>query len=190
MKLLKNASLKFSICNRKKKGRFIESYIIAKGVSTCLVVGAMPRSEKGFWNNIIEERILEILGEKVTFSGLESSGDGWPNWVQLDGRKLPFAAGSFDLVISNAVIEHVGEEEDQYNFIAEHARVGKHWIATTPNRFFPVESHTHKLFVHMRRSWKSSDVTRLLSKNDLRSLLPTGSKIIGSKFGPTFLAHK
>lgn len=190
MSIIRKASLAFSAYNRGKKSKFIANYVAANEISTCLVVGAMPRGKNGSWNNIMEESLLEMLGEKVVFSGLESSGEGWPNWAQLDGRKLPFAQNSFDLVISNAVIEHVGFENDQSRFVGEHIRVGKHWIITTPNRLFPVESHTHKLFAHMVRGWSHEGVTRLLSKEDFRSLLPIGSKIDGFKFGPTFLAHK
>jgi len=62
-------------------------------------------------------------------------------FVRADGRRLPFAEGSFDVVHSNAVIEHVGEHEDQEQFVAELVRVGRAGFVTTPNRWFPIETH-------------------------------------------------
>ena len=46
--------------------------------------------------------------------------------------------GTFDVVFSNAVIEHVGGEEEQLRFVAEALRVGRRAFITTPNRLFPV----------------------------------------------------
>src|SRR3954466_2672152 len=40
-------------------------------------------------------------------------------FIQADGRHLPFADGSFDVVHSNAVVEHVGAYQDQTRFVAE-----------------------------------------------------------------------
>ena len=63
--------------------------------------------------------------------------------VQADGRELPFPDASFDIVYSNAVLEHVGDAEEQRAFLAELARVGRRVLfVTTPDRCFPVDSHT------------------------------------------------
>jgi len=63
--------------------------------------------------------------------------------VRADGRQLPFAAGSFDFVHSSAVLEHVGSNRRQTDFLRELWRVARRGIfVTTPNRWFPVEFHT------------------------------------------------
>jgi ubiquinone/menaquinone biosynthesis C-methylase UbiE len=60
-----------------------------------------------------------------------------------DGRNLPFDAGSFDWVFSNAVIEHVGAWSHQQRFANEIRRVAcRGYFVTTPNKFFPLEPHT------------------------------------------------
>ena len=68
--------------------------------------------------------------------------------VQTDGKKLPFSDGQFDIVFSNAVIEHVGDTDTQRKFIAECLRVAKRVFITTPARTFPIEVHTLIPFVH------------------------------------------
>ena len=62
--------------------------------------------------------------------------------VKADGRRLPFPDKSFDWVFSNAVIEHVGDWDDQRQFAAEIRRVAlRGYFITTPNRYFPIEPH-------------------------------------------------
>lgn len=57
------------------------------------------------------------------------------------GEWLPFAAGSFDLVLSNEVVEHV---DDDARYAAEMVRVtrpGGRVVVFAPNRWYPVEQH-------------------------------------------------
>ena len=42
-----------------------------------------------------------------------------------DACALPFADGQFDVVFSNAVIEHLGGRERQRRFVSEAIRVGR-----------------------------------------------------------------
>ncbi len=59
-----------------------------------------------------------------------------------DARRLPWPDKTFDIVFSNAVIEHVGDAADQRQMASEIMRVGKRWFVTTPNRWYPFEFHT------------------------------------------------
>lgn len=66
-----------------------------------------------------------------------------------DGRALPFRDGSFDVVHSSAVLEHVGSTSDQRRFVAELCRVARRVVfLTTPNRWFPIEFHSTLPLVH------------------------------------------
>ena len=91
--------------------------------------------------------------ERITALGLHE-GDRFrarypdARYVQGDALQLPFDDGSFDVVFSNAVIEHVGGEDEQRRFVAEALRVGRRAFVTTPNRWFPVEVHTRLPLVH------------------------------------------
>ena len=68
--------------------------------------------------------------------------------VRYDGHKFPFDDDQFDIGWSNAVIEHVGNEDNQALFLTELSRVCKKIYFTTPNRLFPFETHTRLLFIH------------------------------------------
>jgi Methyltransferase domain len=68
--------------------------------------------------------------------------------VRADGRSLPFADGEFDLGFSNAVLEHVGGERDQRQFVHELCRVAHRVFLATPNRWFPLDPHTLLPFAH------------------------------------------
>ena len=75
--------------------------------------------------------------------------------VFADGRRLPFPDQSFDLVFSNSVIEHVGNEASQQAFASEIARVGKCYWVQTPNFWFPVEQHLMTPLLHwLPRAWQ------------------------------------
>lgn len=78
-----------------------------------------------------------------------------------DACRLPFREKSFDVVFSNSVIEHLGDEESQASFAAEVARVGKKYWIQTPNRYFPVDPHLWTPFVHwLPKKWRSRLVER------------------------------
>ncbi len=83
------------------------------------------------------------------------------DWVAGDGCALPFGDGSFDVVFSNSVIEHLGTPERQQRFSAEVARVGKRYCVQTPNRWFPVETHLLMPWVHyLPKRWQAPLIRR------------------------------
>ncbi|WP_280155153.1 methyltransferase domain-containing protein [Piscinibacter sp. XHJ-5] len=53
-----------------------------------------------------------------------------------------FADRSFDIVFSNSVIEHLGDDSRVLRFADEVRRVGKGYWVQTPAWLFPIESHT------------------------------------------------
>jgi len=186
MKILRSLSHNFSHWNRKRKLQFVSDLIKARNVQKCLLVGAKAEIRLGNLDNVVEAGIRNLVSEVVA-SGLEPESHSWGNWIQADGKNLPFPDKFFDLVFSNAVIEHVGDENDQRKFINEQLRVGKNWVITTPNRLFPIESHTQKIFIHMSKRWTNPVVSRLLSKKDLKEMLPEDAIILGNVFSPTFI---
>lgn len=186
MTLLQELQNLFSKWNRERKLAVILDTVSRYRVQSILIVGASPGRDSDGILNYIERGLLRRIPE-ITFSGLFSEGGNWPNWIEADALDLPFSDKSFDLVLSNAVIEHVGHEKEQLQFVREHQRVGINWIITTPNKYFPVESHTQTIFSHFSKGWTSPLVVRLLSKRDLVELLPEPSYILGTLISPTFI---
>ena len=66
-----------------------------------------------------------------------------------DAREIKLSSNSFEIVFSNAVLEHVGSNEQQKDFINECYRVSNKIVfIITPYRFFPIEMHTKIPLLH------------------------------------------
>ncbi len=112
---------------------------------------------------------------------------------QGDAKNMDFDDKSFDILFSNAVIEHVGDIIEQKKYASEIRRVGKSYFIITPNKWFPFEPHYRfplfqfipkkiqklitKIFSmgnYPRGCWEDIN---LLSASQLKSLFPE-AKII------------
>ena len=187
MRAIRRLAFAFGRYNRERKANFALEIAERLRVQSALLVGVSD--QPGSINNVVEARIAAHVPYTVASGlGLDGSGD-WATYVMADGLQLPFRDRSFDLVYANAVIEHVGDESAQRQLASEAARVGKVWIITTPNRWFPVEAHYHTLFSHWSSRWApKGTVTRLLGIRDLRKLVPSGA-VRGTPFlSPTLTA--
>jgi SAM-dependent methyltransferase len=188
---------------RRKLGLFLET-IRPTPETTVLDIGA---DELGFGEpagcstlNFFEEHYP--WPDRITALGLhpgERFRERYPavTYVQGDALDLPFGDGTFDVVFSNAVIEHVGGRDAQRRFVEEALRVARRAFVTTPNRWFPVEVHTRLPLVHwlpdrlahpvydlVRKPWaKEND---LLGVGDLERLFPDGTRIVN--LGMTLVA--
>jgi SAM-dependent methyltransferase len=185
-----------SLRSRERKLELFLDELRPTAETTVLDVGA---DELGFGDgggcatmNFFEERYP--WPERITALGLHD-GAGfrarYPEipYVQGDACALPFADGAFDVVFSNAVIEHVGGRERQRRFVSEALRVGRRVFVTTPNRRFPVEVHTRLPLVHWlpdalsHRAYRAlgkDDATEidLLTRSSLASLFPGRVRIV------------
>lgn len=93
----------------------------------------------------------------------------------VQGTQLPFQDDSFDVVLSNHVIEHVGEQAEQLAHLAELRRVltpgGVGYLAV-PNRWMLVEPHYRLAFLSwLPRRWRSRYL-RLWRKGDFYDCEP------------------
>lgn len=133
------------------------------------------------------------------------------------GEKLPFPDKRFDIVFSNAVVEHVGGAQRQRAFLAEACRVAQRVFITTPNRWFPIEHHTGVPLLHYlpksiyRRLishtgleyWATEEHLNLMTLQEFARLFPLAhpvqvkrvgigwgmfrSNLVAHSIGPTFL---
>ena len=171
-----------SLRSRTRKLRLFLEELRPTADTTVLDVGA---DELGFGEgdgcgtlNFFEEHYP--WPERVTALGLHD-GAGfrarYPHirYVQGDACALPFGDGEFDVVFSNAVIEHVGGRERQRLLVSEALRVGRRAFITTPNRLFPIEVHTRLPLVHWLPDALSHPLYRALGRGfatELRLLSP------------------
>ena len=83
------------------------------------------------------------------------------NFIIGDGINTNFKDMSFDIVHSNATIEHVGSYNNQISFVKEAWRVSKKYVfIQTPNRFFPIDFHTNLPLIH----WLPKKIHRKILK--------------------------
>jgi SAM-dependent methyltransferase len=186
-----------SLRSRERKLKLFLDELRPTPETTVLDVGA---DELGFGEgdgcgtlNFFEERYP--WPERITALGLhDGSGfrERYPHipYVQGDACALPFPDAAFDVVFSNAVIEHVGGRERQRKLVSEAIRVGRRVFITTPNRRFPVEVHTRLPLVHWLPEELAHRVYRaagkgfatdvhLLTRRSLEALFPGRVRIVG-----------
>jgi SAM-dependent methyltransferase len=180
-----------SLWNRRRKlGLFMEA--IRPGPETRIVdVGVGDtgfRTEPGLGASHNFFEALYPWPERITAVSdvpLPHFAEAFPQVrsVVADGTELPFGDDAFDVAFSNAVVEHVGGRDEQRRFVAELCRVAPRVFVSTPNRWFPVDTHTLVPFAHWlprpaadrtmralrRENWERVD---LLSRGDLLALFP------------------
>ena len=139
--------------------------------------------------------------DKITAVGMEDAAfleEEYPGlkYVRSDGLSLPFPDKSFDLVVSFAVIEHVGSRTQQQAFVRELCRVGKTCCITTPNRWYPIEFHTVVPLIHwFPPSWfravlklmgkhffAKEENLNLLSEKEVLKMLPADAEVYTRHF--------
>jgi len=149
-------------------------------------------------NNLVEQpeqdprwRALGVVGCNISISDMRLYSTSYEakgfHAVVADAQGLPFADQSFDIVFSNAVIEHLTKEGQQL-MAKEITRVGRSWFVTTPNFWYPIEMHhklplfhflpraTQNFLQRTLKTWPEGEPINLLTKRKLRALLP-GSNV-------------
>ena len=177
---------KISAYNRKRKWKLFINEFSPNENMKVLDVG-FSDSDYSPVANFIEK--YYPYPEKLTALGIDTPNNFSKRYpkirvVQYDGNVFPFKDKAFDICWSNAVIEHVGNFDNQLFFIKEINRISKRAFLTTPNKYFPIEPHTRTPFLHylpkeifdtylsfIGKKWAAGDYMRLLSINDIIKFL-------------------
>lgn len=136
---------------RRKRIKLFVDKVQPSGGDRILDVGGYP----GNWKDV------PINAKIITLNLEAASGTEQVDPVVGDATDLPYADGSFDIVFSNSVIEHVGTWRRQQEFAKEARRVGRKLWIQTPSRVFPIEPHYIAPFIH----WLPSKIRRRLIRN-------------------------
>jgi Methyltransferase domain len=187
--VLRPAAIRLGARSREAKWRLYCRSFPPRPGERVLDVGASAQDDLPNENYFLRRYPRPEQLTAVGVSDLGELGDRYPQvrFERADGRALPFDDGAFDVVHSNAVVEHVGPREEQERFVAELTRVGRAGLVTTPNRWFPAESHTRVLLAHWlprdQMLWTMSRLGRiapdadwpvwLLSPRAFRGLFPS-----------------
>jgi 2-polyprenyl-3-methyl-5-hydroxy-6-metoxy-1,4-benzoquinol methylase len=106
--------------------------------------------EVGTGSGIISAELSRVVGSRGLVTSVDvvderTAREGY-DFKLIEGVELPFERGTFDVVISNHVIEHVGGESQQVAHVHEIARVLNptgHFFLASPSRIGIVEPHFH-----------------------------------------------
>lgn len=185
MTSLNSLAYHFSNNNRHKKWRFFIKEFAPRPEDLALDVGFSER-EFSSTTNYIEKHYP--YPNRLSALGVEEPKaiiDRYPeiSFHRYDGGTFPFEDKTFDILWSNAVIEHVGNYDRQLAFLKEIRRVSRHFFITTPNLYFPVEVHTRTPFMHYLgkerfdshlrsrgHNWATGDYMHLLSRKTIEKL--------------------
>lgn len=136
-------------------------------------------------NSNEERQLIDIYPWRYNFSVVNISSEHistiqkrYPEIeaVVCDACELPWPDKTFDIVYSNAVIEHLGSFERQKTMAAEIMRVGKRWFVTTPNRWFPFEFHMRLPLVTWLPGKSYLRIGNIVTYNHLRGKYMFGVK--------------
>lgn len=121
-------------------------YFPADPDSDVVDIGVTPDTsyeESNFFERFYpyKDKLYATSIEDASF--LEEQYPGMHFVKQTESFHFPFENDRFKVLFSNAVVEHVGSNTNQRDFIKECVRISNHgFYITTPDRFFPVEMHT------------------------------------------------
>jgi hypothetical protein len=140
---------RLSVYLRDAQYREFESLIRPKTNETILDVGVTPDQSLADSNFFISRfpHKHQLLATSIEDASKAMNELG-VKFQQVPPGPLPFADQRFDVVVSWAVLEHVGSNESQEKFVKEMARLGRKFFLITPYRGFPLEVHTLLPLVH------------------------------------------
>ena len=83
----------------------------------------------------------EIVGMEYDWERAAEAGSRSPRILNAAGESLPFPSGTFDLILSHEVLEHVQDDAQAVQEMVRVLRPGGRAVIFVPNRGYPFETH-------------------------------------------------
>lgn len=135
--------------SRAKKARKIEMLMGLEGRRGRLRILEVGTGSGGIAHYFANHPSIDAEVDAVDLADARQISEGY-RFSLVEGTDLPFPDGTFDLVVTNHVIEHVGDAAAQLAHLAEVKRVlaphGRAYLAV-PNRWMLVEPHFRLAFL-------------------------------------------
>ncbi len=141
----------------------------------------------GMYARQIRQRFSQqVEAFDIEYSRVQAARTGIPNALVSAGEDLPYAASSFDIVLSHEVIEHVADDRRSLQEMFRVAKPGGRILLFCPNRWYPFETHGHywkgeyhfgnsPLINYLPKPWRNLLVphVRAYTAAEIRCLLST-----------------
>lgn len=95
----------------------------------------------GLYMRRLRELGAQVYGVELDGERAQEAARTLPNIAVAVAEQLPFAAGSFDVVFSHEVLEHVTDDRAAIIEAYRVLREGGHLVLFVPNRYYPFETH-------------------------------------------------
>jgi len=172
-----------------RDSRLLKARKIVRLVGEAIFDTANRALEVGCGSGVISKALhevsigkLEVHAVDVTDNRVETTGYAFQ---KVSGTDLPYPDGSFDIVITNHVIEHVGGRSDQANHLKELKRVlkpnGVIYFAM-PNKWRFIEPHYHIALLSWLPQPLSNSLVRLSRRGTYYDCRPLGIRDIRKLF--------
>ena len=150
----------------KARNEFFNLFLVNNNYSkykSVIDIGSTPSIEKEqntFLENTKDNQNVTCLSNQDCRI-LQKKYKNIKNVIIGDAISTLLKDNSFDIVHSNATIEHVGSFENQVSFVREMLKISKESVfIQTPNRLYPLDFHTILPFIH----WLPKKIHRKILK--------------------------
>ena len=137
----------------------------------------------GMYLHHLSPQFSSAVGLDIEFERLQEAQTHEPNVVNGVGEHLPFPTGTFDLILSHEVLEHVQDDQLAINEAVRVLKPGGRLVLFCPNRGYPFETHGHywrgkyhfgntPLINYLPRRWrdKLAPHVEIYTRHDLATL--------------------
>ena len=141
-------------------------------------VGMYARQIRSRYATRVEAFDIEI--DRVT-----AARAGLPNALVAAGETIPYAADTFDALLSHEVLEHVADDRRSLSEMLRVVKPGGRILLFCPNRWYPFETHGHywrgayrfgntPLINYLPSAWRNklAPHVRAYTASDIKRLLP------------------